>query len=510
MKTNRFVWTCVLVVGCGGGTETTDAGPDAGADVFTKPDTGGPDTSTDAPAEADPCANAPTTTFYVDAAKGNDANNGAAPSCAFKTISAALTASATHFNATLNVAAGTYGAGETFPIIVDKGRSLVGAGATTTTIQGASSTYNTTNTASFLDTGTHFVTLLAGDVIGGTNSLGATTISGFAILPPSNVTTPTSGFVGVACIAGNAPDTGSTPPLPTASLVLKGLTVGPNFDTGVAIGSSPTPKTGCNAMITASTLKGSNVGLATGVCGTANPSGSWPSAQVGDGTTPNANTFTTGTIDVFGNGCGSAQSYNNNQFTSGYRGIVLVSQSAQYFEILGNTFDGFSSTFAMGIGVHTNASAVISKLNGNSFTNISESSAADTAAGTTTGFALLVANVFQAHANKIHDNDNGIFIGAAPSNSFDFSSDGSSANTNEIYCNSKSTVTTGKGFDLILAYSNAAAANFAGNTWDNATPTTGTALTAANGTDVISFTASEATLTSSVATSKTCATNRTH
>ena len=201
---------CILVA-CSGDSSTTDAGSDGGVDVVT-PDTSTTDSPSDVASDApDPCASAPTTTFYVNGATGNDTNKGSGAACAFKTISAALTASATAANSTIDIAAGAYGAGETFPLVVNHGRSLVGAGATTTTIQGSSATYNTSGTASFLDTGTHFVTILAGDVIGGTNSLGATTISGLAILPPASVTTPTTNYLGIVCIAGNGPNTGSTP-----------------------------------------------------------------------------------------------------------------------------------------------------------------------------------------------------------------------------------------------------------------------------------------------------------
>jgi len=301
MRSKHVGLVCVLL-GCGSSPETTDGGSDASNDVVAQPDSGS-DASKDTGVDAS-CA-APTTTFYVDGASGSDTNNGGGPTCAFKTITAALTASATHYNATINVAAGTYAAGETFPLVVDHGRSLVGAGASTTKIQGATTaTYNTTNTGSLLDTGTHFVTMVAGDVMGGTNSLGATTISGLTVLPPSTVTTPTANYLGIVCIAGNAPNTGATPPLPAANLVLKALTVGPNFDTAVAIGSSPTTQTGCNVAITTSTFTGSNVGVLTGACGTANPSLSWPSSQIGDGQSADANTFVGSPIDLFGGGCG--------------------------------------------------------------------------------------------------------------------------------------------------------------------------------------------------------------
>ncbi len=61
------------------------------------------------------------------------------------------------------------------------------------------------------------------------------------------------------------------------------------------------------------------------------------------------------------------QSVNVNHFTSGYRGVVLVTQPAQYIEILGNTFDGTAAP-NMGMGINTNASAIINKLNDNTFT----------------------------------------------------------------------------------------------------------------------------------------------
>ncbi|HEY1955184.1 MAG TPA: DUF1565 domain-containing protein [Polyangiaceae bacterium] len=510
MKRIVLVWALALLA-CGGDTTTTDGGTDAGAQDVAAPDTSVKDSSGDVALDGpDPCASAPTTTFYVNGSSGNDANKGSGPACAFKTISAALAASASAANATIDVAAGTYGAGETFPLVVDHGRSLVGAGASSTTIQGASSAYNTTNTASFLDTGTHFVTILAGDVMGGADSLGATTLSGLTIVPPSSVTTPTTNYLGVVCIAGNAPDTGTQPPPPAASLVLAGLTVGPNFDSAIVIGSSPTQQVACNATITKSTFLAANVGVGTGACGTANPSQSWPSARVGDGQAADANTFTGTQIGVFGQGCGSMQSISANKLTSGYRGVVLVSNAAQYFEILGNTFDGATAP-NMGIGIHTNGSATIAKLDDNGFANISESNAADTAAGTTTGYAMILGggNVLEARRNAIHDNDNGVYLGGSLANGFDFSSGGQAADANKFFCNSK---VTGNGYDLVLAFTTNAAASFGGNDWDHAGPSTSVSLTtSADGTDIVTGTSAGATTTGyGAAITTACATGRVH
>jgi hypothetical protein len=506
------VCALVGVVHCVGDSTITptDGG---GNDVTTDHNTVA-DTSTDAIQDASACGASPTTDFYVDTATGNDSNNGSAATCAFKTISAALNASKTSYNAKIHVAAGSYSVGETFPLIVDKGRSLLGAGASKTTIEGNSAPYNTTNTGSFLDFGQHYLTMIAGDVVGGTNSLGATTIDGVTIVP-ANLTTPTANYVGIACYLGNAPNTGTTPPLPAPNLVIKGSTVGPNYDTGVAIGYSSSQQAGCNVSVITSTITGSNVGIATGVCGyggdggAGNPVSSWPSSQIGDGTAGNANTFTESGIDIFGEGCGSVQSYNFNHFTSGYRAIVIVtgSNTAEYFEILSNTFDGASGTNKMGYGMHTSAGATINKVNDNTFTNISDVPALDTLIGGTSGWAMNLGNgrVIQAHGNKIHDNDNGVYLGGGPISTFDFSSDGSTNFANQIYCNSK--VSSGNGYDLILP--TAGTYNFAGNVWDHGSPTTSASTTTSpNGTDIVG--AGTATTTSAGATPNACASGRSH
>lgn len=495
---------------CVGGDDSVAL--DGGQDTSTQ-DTFVADVPVDTAPEADPCATAPTKDFYVNATTGSDSNNGAGPTCAFKTITAALTASedaTAHANATLHLAAGTYGSGETFPLVVDHGRSLVGAGAATTKIQGSSTAYVTNNTGSIFDNTSvqFFVTLIAGDNIGGANGLAAATISNVTILPASTVTTPTTGYIGVACTAGNGPNVGTTPPLPSANLVLQSVTVGPNFDVAFSIGSAPSLQTACNAKVLTSSFVGSNVGITTGACGTVNPSNSWPSAQIGDGQVADANTFTGTGIGVFGNGCGSVQSINTNKFVSGYRGTVLVSQPAQYFEVLGNTFDGTTSPF-MGMGLQTNAGASIAKLNDNTFANISESAAADTAVGGTTGYGVALGggSVAQAQRNEIHDNDNGVQVSGKPA-TFDFSSDGSSVNRNQIYCNSKTL--SGNGYDVVLTFSSATALNFTGNQWDHATPTTSVSLTtSANGTDVVTGTSGGATTTNAgAAVTTACAAGR--
>jgi hypothetical protein len=438
-----------------------------------------------------------------------------------KTITAALMASntAAHANATINIAAGTYNLDEQFPLIVDRGRSLVGAGATMTIIQGSSSTFNTNATGSFLDSGTHFVTILAGDLMVAADAgvpVGATTISDLSVLPPTTITMPTTNYLGIVCIAGNAPPSGAVLPLPPPNLILNGVTVGPNFDADISLSYETSPAAGCNALVTNSTITGANTGLITGGCGgTTNPTTSSPSAQIGDGQPADANTFTTSTVDLLGSGCGSIQSINFNHFSSGYRGIVLISGAAQYFEILSNTFTGGSTSMPMGIGVNTNSGAVINKLNGNTFTNISETAAADTAVGGTSGYAIAFGGsmILQARSNLIDNNDNGILLSGNPSSTmFDFSSGGMTSTANQIFCNSKPPsppVGIANGYDVILGYGSGNMPNFQGNTWDDGSPTTSASLTTSpNGTDIVGT--SVAVTTGGVTTGATCTGGRVH
>ena len=469
--------------GNGDGGPGTPPAEGGGTDAMTATDT----STVDSPMG---CSGAPTTDFYVDSANGADTNSGGGTGCALKTITRALSASATHYNATIHLAAGTYGAGETLPLVVDHGRSLVGAGAATTTIQGSSAEFNTMSTGSRFDAkdaadSKYFLSILAGDVMGGPNNLGATTLSGFTLVPPTRITMPTTNYYGIACIAGNGPNTGTTPPLPPANLVVKDLTVGPNFDFGISIGSSPTNASACNASIITSRFLTANVGVDTGACGAANPSTAWPSAQVGDGQGADANTFKGTAIGILGEGCGSVQSYAANHFVSGYRGIVAISNTAQYFEVTSNTFDGATAP-KMGIGIHTNAGAVFAKLNDNVFTNISQSAEADTAAGTS-GYAINFggAHILQALRNSIHDNDNGLYLGSAVGTDFDFSGGANAVvNRNQFYCNSK--VAGGNGYDVIVGYAGGVnTAKLTGNAWDNSPLTTGN-LASTNGTDVAS------------------------
>ena len=97
------LWVCGAVRCVG---DSSVPPQDAGNDV-TSNDVSTPDVSATDASDGGGCGAAPTTTFYVNTATGNDANNGRTASCAFRTISGALTASKQAYNATIKVAAGT-------------------------------------------------------------------------------------------------------------------------------------------------------------------------------------------------------------------------------------------------------------------------------------------------------------------------------------------------------------------------------------------------------------------
>jgi hypothetical protein len=58
------------------------------------------------------------TTYFVNTATGNNSNNGTSSGTAFKTITKALSVAVS--SDVINVAAGTYQAGETFPLNIDR------------------------------------------------------------------------------------------------------------------------------------------------------------------------------------------------------------------------------------------------------------------------------------------------------------------------------------------------------------------------------------------------------
>ncbi|HEX6839776.1 MAG TPA: DUF1565 domain-containing protein, partial [Polyangia bacterium] len=330
--------------------------------------------------------------FYVDATSFAAATGTA--TCPFTTISAALTAAnaSTAANKTIHVAAGTYDAalGETFPLTVRQGISLVGAGAATTTIKGTGLLNHGTAGGTINDT-TLNVTILTGD------QTGTSTISGFTIT--STLTTPTASYLGVFCDQGNAANTQTAPPpspLPTPTTVLSGVTIGPNYDYGLIVATTTTPASllGCNIKIVASTITGNNNGMWALGCGRGVGKIS-VAALIGDGTAAGGNSFTGnkngsgGGVSVVGWDCVSPMMLDNNVFDGDDNGVNVTNHSGpaggdpslpqpDVYEVRNNTFKNLT-----GVGFQADRGVVIDQLIGNTFTNISTG-----ATGTTNAVAL--------------------------------------------------------------------------------------------------------------------------
>jgi hypothetical protein len=187
--------------------------------------------------------------YYVDAGAppGGDGSK-AAP---FRTISAAVEAHAHVPNQArkAHVAAGTYdeALGEIFPLVL-RGLSLQGAGADKTLIVG-SGTFDHAGQGGPKNQ-QYMVTIVGGD-----RSL-PTKVSRLSLRPPGPV--PVLGYYGLFCDRGNA--TGEVAS-PAGQTQVDEISVGPGYDTGVLVVSSTNPVTGCNMLMTRSTVTGGWTGV---------------------------------------------------------------------------------------------------------------------------------------------------------------------------------------------------------------------------------------------------------
>jgi hypothetical protein len=226
--------------------------------------------------------------FWVNAGATGSASGSLG--CPYPTVTAALAAagSSTAAQKTIHLLPGTYGAGETFPLIVRNGISIDGAATATTLIQGQGA-WNGALAHSQAD-GTYQVTIVIGSDGGAANGLSNLT------LQPS----PTgAGALGVYCDRGNAPPIVNpvAPGFPSPNVTLRSLTLGPNYDFGVlATNSHPDGgnDTGCNLLVLASTFSDGKAGMWALGCGLNDPgtSSHTVAVQLGDNSAKNANTFT--------------------------------------------------------------------------------------------------------------------------------------------------------------------------------------------------------------------------
>jgi hypothetical protein len=201
----------------------------------------------------------PAADYYVDASAPAGGNGSKLQP--FKTITLAIAAYALSPGVAKKayVAPGTYdeALGERFPLVL-RGLSLEGAGADRTFVIGVGDLDHTGQGGIYSD---HYtVTMAVGDRLLPTN------ITGLSVQSPSPV--PAEEFLGILCDQGNATDEVASP---NGKTHLDDVTVGPGYLVNMAVTTSTLPSiTGCNMLITRSTITGGVAGInAAGCDGTA-------------------------------------------------------------------------------------------------------------------------------------------------------------------------------------------------------------------------------------------------
>jgi hypothetical protein len=456
-----------------------------------------------------------------DAAGGNDAAPDAGPDCAAasnpsdlwvdiaapaggvgakgcpfqrltEAIAAATASSAT--GVTVHVAAGHYGAQESFPLFLRKGISLDGAGSTKTIIEGTSM-LDRSNVGGQL-ANSYQVTLVVGDAAAARTS----TISNLTVR--SSLSTPAAGYLGILCDQGNAPDDNQPlpTPFPTPNVIIREAVIGGGYDTGVVATTTtrPKPLSGCNLQILHSQVIGNWRSVWSVGCGVGDGAIT-VALHVGDGSDGGANTFTNmrnpnwllASVEAFD--CTSPISVLNNKFIGGISGLSFAdwapaggAHTYRFADIEGNTFNG--SQFR---GLFLGMNAVADKVLDNTFTGISwhgggqitaaaiELRAEDTSSAS--------PQIRMARGNQILANDVGILF-AGPGALGAMSDFGTSADRgmNTIACNSTVNHSPAGG-DLVFEEDlppGAAPIPFQGNSWDHSPPHAATASAAMDGQDV--------------------------
>jgi hypothetical protein len=510
--------TAIALGGCFG-LRASDVGDDAGDDARSNDATGGNDangtgdasmeqsappdadsSTPDAPEVADapdadvvvPCNPATSADFYVDPASTG--------SCTYHTITLAA-AAARASSATLrtiHVAAGTYttASGESFPIDLRGGISLVGAGTaagTGTLIQGAGlaadGTPPTNAHSNLSKVPSVSALLLVGD------ATRSARIADVALQPPGG--TP-DGMEAILCDRGSAGPVARPPNTLVDGVDIQG------FEIGVRVTWSSTPMAGCNALILASTVRDGMYGVVADGNGQLDASQNplqFVSVQIGNGSASGGNSFLNLSIrdsshPNYFNGAGFAacEAVNNavvkgNRFAqvsggSGDHGFLAVRNPPYYtgpvFDIEGNEFGPLGND-----GVSLWGNITVDRLVGNSFHDISTPSIAywmGTGLAMTSAFTSppQMPALKYVRGNAFTRNDVGMVINAQGVNldsslGYDFGTAMDPGN-NTFRCNTVgANGPDGPGGDILFLWyqqqTPPLTLSMEGNTWDHSPPT---------------------------------------
>ncbi len=489
---------------------TSGGEADAGASGDVDASAGASPTDASSPPACTPAA-PNVTDLYVDTTF--DGGTGTA-TCPYKTITTALDAARSIASVTtVHVAAGTYSAGETFPLEV-RGISLVGAGPTLTTVVGEGIYDHSTAGGQFPEQNLNLTFLL------GSNTAG-TSLSGVTVKPATISTELDEQHIGILCDRGSItiPGFQSSVPAPNTFVDDAVIEVGYGYamivsTTSPASPASLTYQSGCNAKVTGTTFKG---GLGAGVWavgGGRNKTAGTEQYSValafGDDTR-GQNIMTGFTYPITsmppGNGIGvmswdgvSSVVVANSRFEAGQNGIVVTQHAApdnsavfQYFEVRTSTFTNLSN-----LAVYVDSAARLAKLTNNTFTGNTNN--AGTAVGVCLGItgntpsSLNAPAILSARGNRFIGNDNGVVYTympdafQAPALTLGGPDDwGTTAQPggNVFRCNG--VLAGGAGFDFEIAPGASRQITLAGNAWDHSPSNViGSSAPAAapNGTDV--------------------------
>ncbi len=433
----------------------------ADAEAEAAPNDGGADGST-------------TSDFYV----GVSPPDGGAT---YLTIHAALdAANASSAQArTIHVGPGTYSTGESFPIVLRNGVSLIGSGASTILSgvgpAGIAPPEGLPTTSSM--TGISSTDVVSTFVIG--DAVKASTIARLTIHGPQPVMV---GAEAIVCDRGSTNAPGPT----VANTFIDDVTID-GFPIDLNVTSAPVtgrPRTGCAAQVTASTL--SNGWYAVVAAGWASPL-QLVSVQLGDGTVDGGNSFQN-FHDVDGNvGNGAALELLDrvtgarvfgNRISASDMGISVIqgvaSDTASGIDIEQNDIGPIDNA-----GILLDGPTIVSKLVGNTVHDV----ATPVTGAYFLGCGLIlqtngtpVLPILQlARNNTFFGNDVGVFVRSqedAPAVSNDFGTAGS-AGRNTFRCNASPTQrSSGYGGDVLVELPGATGdvLPFEGNLWDHAPP----------------------------------------
>jgi hypothetical protein len=472
MRRPFMVLAALAVPGCGailgadfGGLHGApiDAGVDAGLADARLPEVPR-DGESDATSDADAACVDPTE-LYV----------GSAGPCVFPSITVAIAyahrlQAARETTRTIHVGPGVYSAarGETFPLDLRDGISLVGDSPSTTVIEGVGP-YDHGAEGGAFGAAPLMLTLLAGH---------ATLPTRVANLRLASQATAAQYVIGVFCDRGNA--VGSGPP-PGPSLVVDGLQIGSGYEVGVVVTSSEVPALGCNALITGSTFEaGSWVGVEVGGCAGPNKV-AYSSAEIGQG---DVAAHVSNTFDHVGKGdgshevldlwsCVSSLSVRGNRFVEGEAAVMLGSDDL-HVTVEGNDFEHVAAG-----GIVFQGPAIADSIANNRFVQLDVPAIWLQNAG---------AQILSARGNTFFSNQYAVRFEPVGTfgGTFDFGTAASHGN-NVFRCNANwptgTWPSTNVGYDVAQLAPAANAVSLVGNAWDHAPPHASAQL--ANGQDVV-------------------------